>query len=61
MAKIIAPNEGFTGKRGNVAFVDGKAETDDPSMVSYFRRHGYKVEDDKPTRGRAASATKSED
>lgn len=44
MAKITAPNEGFTGKRGSVAFIDGVAETDDPSMLAYFRRHGYKVE-----------------
>ena len=29
MAKIIAPNEKFNGKRAGVAFVDGHAETDD--------------------------------
>jgi hypothetical protein len=45
MAKITAPNKEFTGKRGQVAFVDGEAETDDPSMLAYFKRHGYKVED----------------
>lgn len=43
MAKITAPNKEFTGKRGNVAFVDGQAETDDPTMLAYFRRHGYKI------------------
>lgn len=46
MAKITAPNEEFTGKRGQVAFVDGKAGTDDPSMIAYFKRHGYEVEGD---------------
>ena len=47
MAKITAPNEEFTGKRGNVGFIDGVAETDDPTMIAYFRRHGYGVEDGK--------------
>lgn len=44
MAKVTAPSKEFTGKRGSVAFVDGVAETDDPSMLAYFRRHGYDVE-----------------
>lgn len=54
MAKITAPNKEFTGKRGQVAFVDGKAETDDPTMVAYFKRHGYEVE------GSAKSGSKSD-
>lgn len=56
MAKITAPNKEFTGKRGQVAFVDGEAETDDPTMISYFRRHGYKVEGD----AKKATVKKSE-
>lgn len=44
MAKIIAPNDKFNGKRAGVAFVDGKAETDDESAIRYFAKHGYKVE-----------------
>lgn len=55
MAKISAPNKGFTGKRGQVAFVDGEAETDDPTMIAYFKRHGYTVGDEKK-----ATAKKSE-
>lgn len=47
MAKITAPNKEFTGKRGQVAFVDGAAETDDPGMLAYFKRHGYTIEDEK--------------
>jgi len=47
MAKITAPNKEFTGKRGTVAFVDGVAETDDPHMLTYFKRHGYAVEGEK--------------
>ncbi len=45
MAKITAPNEEFTGKRGQVAFIDGEGETDDPTMLAYFKRHGYEVEE----------------
>lgn len=59
MAKIQAPNEGFTGKRGSVAFIDGEAECDDPTMLAYFKRHGYTVEDAKkaaPAKKAAAAA-----
>lgn len=44
MAKITAPNGEFTGKRGPVAFIDGVGETDDPTMLAYFARHGYGVD-----------------
>lgn len=44
MAKITAPNREFTGKRGEVAFVDGVGESDDPTMLAYFKRHGYEIE-----------------
>lgn len=44
MFTITAPVKDFTGKRGDVAFIDGVAETDDPHMVAYFKRHGYDVE-----------------
>lgn len=62
MAKITAPNEEFTGKRGNIAFIDGVGETDDPNMLAYFRRHGYKVEDGgaKASKKDAPSATHPE-
>lgn len=46
--KITAPNKEFTGKRGGVGFVDGVGETDDPSMVAYFSRHGYGVAGEEP-------------
>lgn len=49
--KIQAPHKGYAGVVGGVQFVDGKAETDDPNLISYFRRHGYEVVDgssDKP-------------
>ena len=58
MAKIIAPNQEFTGKRGQVVFADGVAETDDPAMLAYFRRHGYTVEEEKAAK-KAAPAKKA--
>lgn len=61
MAKVTAPNKEFTGKRGSVAFVDGEAETDDPTMLAYFRRHGYEVEDgEKKAPARKTAAAPSE-
>lgn len=46
MAKIIAPNKKFSGKRAGVPFVDGVGQTDDESAVRYFAKHGYEVEGD---------------
>lgn len=62
MAKIIAPNKEFTGKRAGVAFVDGKAETDEESAIRYFSKHGYKVEGyEKPEPQSAQEAPRVED
>lgn len=44
MFTITAPVKDFTGKRGDVAFIDGVAKTDDTQMLAYFKRHGYTVE-----------------
>ncbi|MEU2759387.1 hypothetical protein [Streptomyces sp. NPDC007094] len=55
MAVIHTPVKGFTGPGvGGVAFVDGRAETDDDSVIAYARRHGYRVEDTAPKRRPAA-------
>lgn len=44
MAKIETPVAGFTGDGpGNLKFVDGVAETDDPAVISYCQSAGYKV------------------
>lgn len=56
MAKITAPVAEFTGKRGSVAFVDGVGETDDVNMLTYFKRHGYTVEDEAPVEPAAEPA-----
>lgn len=41
--KIYAPVKDFNGKRGNVQFVNGVGETDDPKQIEWFRTHGYDV------------------
>lgn len=45
MAKIFAPNKQYTGLSAGVAFAKGKAETDNPHLIEWFRVHGYQVED----------------
>ncbi|MCG7524937.1 hypothetical protein MHW47_10875 [Streptomyces sp. OfavH-34-F] len=45
MAILHTPVEGFTGPGvAGLMFVDGKAETDDPAVIAYAQRHGYRVE-----------------
>lgn len=44
MAKIIAPNEQFTGVSASVNFVNGIGETDNPHLIGWFKEHGYTVE-----------------
>ena len=41
--KIYAPVNDFNGWRNNVRFVNGVGETDDPRVIEWFRKHGYKV------------------
>ena len=41
--KIYAPVKDFNGWRGNVRFVNGVGETDDPKLIKWFETHGYKV------------------
>ncbi|RMB83652.1 hypothetical protein [Streptomyces shenzhenensis] len=49
MARIETPREGFTGRGvAGLQFEDGRAETDDPAVIAYARRHGYTVTDDAP-------------
>lgn len=45
MAKIHTVVEGYTGIRAGVPFVNGAGETDNPHLISWFRAHGYKVEE----------------
>lgn len=51
MAVIHTPVKGYSGPGvAGLHFVDGKAETDDPSVIAYARRRGYDVEDTAPKR-----------
>ncbi|MET7450679.1 hypothetical protein ABZT03_02060 [Streptomyces sp. NPDC005574] len=65
MATITAPVEGYSGAGvGGLMFEDGCAETDNPAVISYARRHGYTVEGDEDgpqdTKPPARSASKAE-
>lgn len=46
MAKIIAPNNQYTGVSASVPFINGQGETNNPALIDWFRQHGYIVEDE---------------
>ena len=46
MAKIICPNESYTGVAASVSFVDGKGETEDTDLIVWFKANGYEVVED---------------
>ena len=43
--KIYAPVKDACGTWASVRFVDGVGETDDPSLIEWFRKNGYKLEE----------------
>lgn len=46
MTTLHSPVSGFTGPGpAGVQFVEGQAETDDPTVIAYARRHGYGIEE----------------
>ena len=45
MARIIAPNEQYTGISAGIAFVNGVGEASDPELIKWFKRTGYEVEE----------------
>lgn len=47
MAKILAPNKEYTGVSASVPFCNGVGETDNPTLISWFKEHGYVVEEPK--------------
>ena len=51
MAKVLAPNQQFTGASASVNFVNGVGETDNAHLLDWFRSHGYTVEDAKASKG----------
>ncbi|WP_326678514.1 hypothetical protein [Streptomyces sp. NBC_01237] len=51
MATLHTPVEDFTGPGpGGTYFANGTAESDDPAVIAYARRHGYGVEETKQRR-----------
>ena len=45
MANILAPNKEYTGVSASVNFINGVGETDNPTLLKWFKEHGYKVEE----------------
>ena len=45
--KIYAPVENTNGIYASVRFVNGVGETNNPALVEWFRKHGYRVEESK--------------
>lgn len=43
--KIYAPVKDFNGLRNNVRFVNGVGETDNQSVIEWFRTHGYQLDE----------------
>jgi sugar phosphate isomerase/epimerase len=44
MAKIYAPNKQYSGISASVVFVNGVGETENPTLLKWFKDHGYEVE-----------------
>lgn len=45
MAKILAPNEQYSGISAGVTFTNGVGETSNPELIKWFKRTGYEVEE----------------
>lgn len=45
MAKIVCPNEQYSGISASVAFTNGIGETDDRHLIDWFKSNGYEVEE----------------
>ena len=45
--KIYAPIKETNGVYASVMFVNGVGETDKPSLIKWFKEHGYRVEAEK--------------
>lgn len=43
--KIYAPVTTANGVYASVRFVNGVGETNNPALIEWFRKHGYRVED----------------
>ena len=45
--KIYAPVKDANGIYASVRFVNGVGETNNPALVEWFKKHGYRVEESK--------------
>jgi len=45
MPRITTPVAGYTGEVVGVSFTDGVGETTDDALLGYFRRHGYRIDE----------------
>lgn len=45
--KIFAPNKNANGVYASVMFVNGVGETNKPSLIKWFKDHGYRVEEER--------------
>ena len=48
MAKIYAPNTEYTGLSASIVFINGVAECDNPNLIEWFRKKGYRIDEEQP-------------
>ncbi|MEK4276482.1 hypothetical protein [Paenibacillus sp. FSL R7-0026] len=48
MAKVLAPNEHYTGLSASIMFINGVGETDDEHLLQWFEGKGYTVDRSEP-------------
>lgn len=58
--KIYAPVKDACGTWASVRFVNGVGETDDPTLIEWFRNHGYKVPMNEEQRVERAATVQTE-
>lgn len=61
MATIQTPVAGYEGHVAGVDFADGRAETDNPKAIAYFRRKGYTVDGEGPAPAGDVTASEQPD
>lgn len=57
MMQVTTPVKGFTGTVVDVRFTDGVGDTDDPTALAYFARHGYTISGESETTDPAPADT----
>lgn len=48
MAKVYAPNKAYNGITATVRFLQGEGETDNPKLLKWFEKKGYRVVKEQP-------------